>query len=236
MEIRKETTLPQVLAEMNRAQIDRPAGVIQQVFEDYDFLFAKRFRPCLAGHERGQETRKRVFAKMPWGGNPLYQLLAEDREVALHFVEDFGGRILHARHRFYELRGEGQPLGTIHHFPNIGFVFTNREPCRELNLIDYEGEKWVVYRSELPSSLLTITPYAVVTTAAGELVAILVIQRGWGLFTNCLKLFRRVPAPLIPLLMAVFYGLPVTNSVDPAQREAALARAFGSGSEPVVWP
>ena len=236
MEIRQETTLPQVLAQLSRAQIDRPAGVIQRVFDDYDFLFAKRLRPRLVGHARGQESQKRVFAKMPPGGNPVYQLQAEDREVALHFVEGFGGLILQAKHRLYELRGEGRHLGTIHHFPNTGFVLTNPESCRELHLIDFEGDKWVVYRSELPSTFLTVTPYAVVTTAAGELVAILVMQRGWGLFKNCLKLFRPVPAPHIPLLMAVFYGLPMTNSVDPAQRDAALARTFGRGSDPVIWP
>jgi hypothetical protein len=76
----------------------------------------------------------------------------------------------------------------------------------------------------------------VVTTASGELVAILVMQRGWSLRKNCLKLFRPVPAPVIPLMMAVFFGLQATASVDPAQRDAALALAFGNGSDPVIWP
>jgi hypothetical protein len=236
MEIRKETTLRQVLAQMSRAQIDRPAEMIKTVLDDYDFEFGESIRLRLDGHARGQENITRVFAKMPWGGNPVYQLISEDREVALHFVDAFGGFILPPRHQFYELRGEGRHLGTIHYFPNIGFVFTNKEPCKALHLIDLEGEKWVVYRSELPSTILTITPYAVVTTASGELAAIMVIQRGWGLPKNCLKLFRQVPAALIPLMMAIFHGLQMTRSVDPSQRDAALALAFGRGNDPHVWP
>jgi hypothetical protein len=236
MEIRKETTLSQVLAQLSRSQIDRPAEMITQVFDDYDFQFAESLRLRLDGQARGQDNPTQVFAKMPWGQNPVYQLISEDREAALHFVDAFGGFILPPTHQFYEIRGEGRPLGTVHYFRNIGFVFTDKEPCTALHLIDFEGEKWVVYRSELPSTLLTVTPYAVVTTASGDLVAIMVIQRGWGLPKNCLKLFRPVPAVCIPLMMAIFHGLQMTRSVDPSQRDAALARAFGSGTDAVAWP
>jgi hypothetical protein len=241
MEIRQETTLPQVLAQLSRAQIDRPAEMITQVFEDYDFFFGESLRlslggRALAGHARGQEKHRQVFVKIPWGQNPLYQLISEEPEVALHYVDGFVTGLLSPRHQLYELRSEGRHVGRIHHFPNIGFVFTNKEPCRVLHLIDFAGEKWVVYHADLPSTLLTVTPYAVVTTASGELVAILVMQRGWSLRKNCLKLFRPVPAPVIPLMMAVFFGLQATASVDPAQRDAALALAFGNGSDPVIWP
>jgi hypothetical protein len=45
-----------------------------------------------------------------------------------------------------------------------------------------------------------------------------------------------VPAVCIPLMMAIFHGLQMTRSVDPSQRDAALARAFGSGTDAVAWP
>lgn len=241
MEIRKETTLPHALAHLSRAQIDRPAEVIQRVFEDYDFLFGESLRlslggRALAGHARGQEDHRQVFVKIPWGQNPLYQLISEEPEVALHYVDGFVTGLLSPRHQLYELRSEGRHVGRIHHFPNIGFVFTNKEPCRVLHLIDFAGEKWVVYQADLPSTFVTVTPYAVVTTASGDLVAILAVQRGWSLRKNCLKLFRPVPAPVIPLMMAVFFGLQATASVDPAQRDAALALTFGDGTAPITWP
>ena len=240
MEIRQETTLPKVLAHLSRTQIDRPAGMITQVFDDYDFLFGESLRlspdgRALAGHARGQEDHRQIFVKIPWGQNPLYQLISEEPEVALHYVDGFVTGLLSPRHQLYELRSEGRHVGRIHHFPNIGFVLTNKEPCTLLQLIDYAGEKWVVYHSDLPSTFLTVTPYAVVTTASGELAAILAVQRGWNIRKNCLKLFRPVPAPVIPMLMAVFFGLQVTRSVDPAQRDAALALAFGDGTAPVTW-
>lgn len=227
MEIRKESTLKQVLSQLSRSQIDRPAEMITRVLDDFDFVFQESIRLRLDGHARGQETHKQVFAKMPLGGNPLYQLISEDREVGVHFLDAFGGFILPSTHRFYEIRGEGRQLGTIHYFPNISFVLTNKEPCTAVHLIDFEGVKWVVYRSELPASILTITPYAVVTTETGDLVAIMAIQRGWGRPKNSLKLFRQVPAVCIPLMMAIFHGLSMTNSVDPSHRDAALALAFG---------
>lgn len=227
MEIRKESTLKQVLAQLSRSQIDRPVEMITRVLNDFDFMFEESIRLRLDGHARGQETNKKVFAKMPWGGNPIYQLISDDREVGVHFLDAFGGFILPSTHRFYELRDERGQLGTIHFFPNIGFVLTDKEPCNALHLIDFEGENWVVYRSELPASILTVTPYAVVTTESGELVAIMVIQRGWGRPRNCLKLFRHVPAVCIPLMMAIFHGLSMTNSVDPSHRDAAVALAFG---------
>lgn len=49
MEIRQETTLPQVLAHLSRTQINRPAGMITQVFDDYDFLFGESLRLSLGG-------------------------------------------------------------------------------------------------------------------------------------------------------------------------------------------
>jgi hypothetical protein len=228
MEVCKETTLKQVLAQLSRSQIDRPAEMITKVLDDFDFVFEESIRLRLNGHARGQETHTKVFAKMPLGGDPIYQLISDDREVGVHFLDAYGGFILPSTHRFYEIRGEGRQLGTIHFFPNTSFAFNNKEPCTAVHLIDFEGVKWVVYRSELPASILTITPYAVVTTESGDLVAIMAIQRGWGRPKNSLKLFRQVPAVCIPLLMAVFHGLRMTNSVNPLHRDAAVALAFGS--------
>lgn len=206
MDIRNESTLHEILAQLNRSQIDRPEEMIQRAVLDYDFEFKESLRVRLEAQPKGGTTLRKIHAKMPWGAKHVYQLVSEDCELGIHFEAAFGGNIAHFAHHIFRITGEGGPLGSIHYFPNIRFIFTNREPCTALSLIDFEGERLVFYRADTVGFFRS-KAYAVVTTAAGDLVAVIVEVPGWFRPKCHIKMYRPAHDVFIALLMATFHGL-----------------------------
>ena len=210
MEIRDESTLSEILAQLDRSKIDRPEEVITRVVEAPDFEL-KDHRIRLEAKRREGGGRGRILAKMPWGAAHVYQLITEDRELGIHFENAFGRGIASCAHHLFRLKGEGRQTGTIHYFPNTSFIFTNKEPCTGLFLIEFEGEQLVFYRASTPG-FLRPKHYAVVTTASGELVAVIVEVNGWIWANRYLKLHRPCHDVFVALLMATFHGLVFRTS------------------------
>ncbi len=206
MDIRNESTLHDILAQLNRSQIDRPEEFIDRAFLDYDFEAKEGIRVRLEARPKGGAALRKIHAKMPWGAKHVYQLVGGERELGIHSEAAFGGYIARFTHHIFRITGEGCPSGSIHYFPNIRFIFTNREPCSALSLIDFEGERLVFYRADTPGFFRS-KAYAVVTTASGELVAVLVEVPGWFRPRCHIKMYRSAHDVFIALLMATFHGL-----------------------------
>ncbi len=206
MNIRNESNLNEILAQLNRSQIDRPEDMIHRAVRDYDFEFKEDIRIRLEAHPRGGANLRKIHAKMPRGNKHVYQLVSEDRELGIHFEAAFGGNIARFTHHVFRITADGSPTGSIHYFPNISFIFTNKEPCSALSLISFEGEQLVFYRADTPGFWRS-TAYAVVTTGAGELVAVLVEVPGWFRPKCHIKMYRFAHDVFIALLMAIFHGL-----------------------------
>lgn len=206
MDIRNESTLHEILAQLNRSQIDRPEDMIHRAVWDYDFEFKESLRVRLEAQPKGEAALRKIHAKMPLGAKHVYQLVSDDGEVGIHFEAAFGGNIAHFAHHIFRITGEGCPPGSIHYFPNIQFIFTSREPCTALSLIDFEGERLVFYRADTPGFFRS-KAYAIVTTASGDLVAVIVEVPGWFRPKRHIKMYRPAHDVFIALLMATFHGL-----------------------------
>lgn len=206
MDIRDESTLHDILAQLNRPQIDRPEDIILRAVWDYDFEFKESVRLCLEARPKGGASLRKIHAKMPWGAKHIYQLISDDRELGIHFEAAFGGSIARFTHHIFQITSEGCPVGSIHYFPNLNFIFTNREPCTGLSLIDFEGERLVFYRADTPGFFRS-KAYSVVTNSSGQLVAVLVEVPGWFRPKCRIKLYRPAHDVFVALLMANFHGL-----------------------------
>lgn len=149
---------------------------------------------------------------MPLGGRHVYQLVTEEREVGLHFEESHGVGIAHHRHRVYSLIDGDRRVGRIDYFPNNGFVFTNKEPCLCLSVIELEGRRWYQYRADTAESLWKSSAYSVFTDYGGELVAIATEGSGWFLPRRHLKLYQPHDHLDVALMMAAHHGLVFRQS------------------------
>ena len=207
MEIRDEATLPEMLSQLELTKIDRPVEMVTGVIRDHDFEFRETLMCRLQAKPHGKAAHGRIWARMPMLRQPVYQLVTGQREVGIHFEKGFGGNLARHSHRIYRLTEAGRRLGTIHYFPNNGFVLTNKEPCTSLSLIGFEQEHYVLYKADTPGPVMKSKPYGVLTTREGELVAIIIEAGGWFIPKRLLKLFRPADDLLVALLMATYHGL-----------------------------
>lgn len=83
----------------------------------------------------------------------------------------------------------------------------NKEPCAALSLIEFEGRRWIFYRSDTPGPIMKSKVYGVLTEAEGGLVAIMIEAGGWFIPRRLVKLHRPVSDIFLALLMATFHGL-----------------------------
>ncbi len=214
LEVREGMTLPEALDALDRSRLDRPAEVVRGVLEEYDYRFKETLKNRLEVLPAAREPDPpRLQAKMSLMPGQVYQLVTEERELALHREEAFGVGAVRVDHRTFSLREGDRRVGRIDQFPNHGFVFTNKEPCLALSVVELDGRRWYHYRSALKESWWSEIPYAVTTDAgSGELVALTIEGAGWFLSTRHLKMFAECEPIHVPLLAALHHGLVFRNS------------------------
>ena len=207
MDMRDGSTLREMLAQLDRSRIDRPADEVMATLHDYDFEFRETLRSRLEALPHGQSEHAPIHAKIPFGGYPVYLLQAGGRELEVRFEQGYGSNLAFHSHRVYALTEKERRFGGIHYFPNNGFILTNKEPCTSLSLIEFGGRHCILYKADSPGSLMKSKPYGVVTTPTGELLAIVIEAGGWFLPKRRIKLHGLTEDLFTALIMAVFHGL-----------------------------
>lgn len=91
MEIRDESDLGKVLAQLDRSEIDRPSEMVNGVLADYDFEFGETLRARLEARPAGRAAQRKIHARMPLGARHVYQLVTKEGELGIFFERGFGG-------------------------------------------------------------------------------------------------------------------------------------------------
>ncbi|MCB1086476.1 MAG: hypothetical protein KDM63_05490 [Verrucomicrobiae bacterium] len=215
IELRDETTLPEILAAIGRERLDRPVEEIRAALETPDYLFGETMKNRLeAFAPDGAPLDRKVWARMSLMPRHIYQYVTEDREVDLIYRDSFGTQKLSpAQHRAYDLVERDAVVGKVDLFRNIGFVFTNPEPSHYLAHTEFEGRRWWHYQADSIRSWWKSAPYTVTTDAeTGALAALSMEGPGWFLPRRRLKLFQPLDDTLIAMLMAAHHGLVFRSS------------------------
>lgn len=201
-----------MLAQLDLTKIDRPPESVMAVMRDYDFVFNESIMNRIQAKPHCKSGHPAIWAKMTMTRRPLYRLVTGERNVEIHFEQGYGESLASHCHRVYRITEDGVGLGAIHYFPNNGFIFTNKQPCTSLSLIEFDGEDYILYKADSPGPITKSIAYGVVTTRTGALVAIIIEAGGWFIPKRRIKLGRPAEDILIALMMAAYHGLVFKNN------------------------
>jgi hypothetical protein len=158
------------LANLPRDRFKVPPEKAKQVFGDYDYEFSEAISGKLAVCSRDGSVE--IKANKPLGNGPgCYLLDVGSRKIEFQFQQGFGGHIASFAHYEFAIREGSRVIGTADCFPNINFVFTNREPCNRLSIFKLDDETFYHYRADIKESWWKVTPYSITLDARYELVA-----------------------------------------------------------------